>query len=86
MHLHLNLVRFYEFDCWRNEFNGRFNFSINQTLQDLKKNGYSYNNKLIENKRDLTLCFYCGENSYLKSENLCLFCLSEIDEELKNVL
>lgn len=86
MHLHLNLVKFYEFDCWRNEFKGRFTFSINQTLQDLKKNGYNFNKKLIENKQDLSLCFYCDENSYSESENLCLFCLSEIDEDLKNVL
>lgn len=79
IHLNLNLVKFYEFDCWENKFNSKFTFCINQTLQDLKKNGYYFNNKLIENKGDLSFCFYCDENSYSESENLCLFCLSEID-------
>lgn len=86
IHLHLYLVKFYEFDCWRNEFNGKFSFVISQALQDLKKNGYDFNNNLIKNKKDLSLCICCLENSYLESENLCLFCLSEFDEELKNVL
>ncbi len=78
-YLNLNLVRFYEFDCWKNDFNGKFTFSINQTLQDLKKNGYDFNYKLIENKNDLAFCLYCKEKSYSESENLCLFCLTEID-------
>lgn len=86
MHLHLNLVRFYEFDCWKKEFSGRFTFAINNALQDLKKNGYDFNKKLIENMPALSLCIYCAENSYSESEDLCLFCLSEIDEELKNML
>jgi len=86
IYLNLNLVRFYEFDCWKNEFNGKFTFSINQTLQDLKENGYGLNYKLIENKNDLSFCLYCNEKSYSDSENLCLFCLTEIDEEIKNVL
>ncbi|MCD8436046.1 hypothetical protein LNJ03_12190 [Tenacibaculum dicentrarchi] len=86
IYLNLNLVRFYEFDCWKDDFNGKFTFSINQTLQDLKKNGYDFNSKLIENKNDLSFCIYCNENSYSESENLCLFCLTEIDEEIKNVL
>lgn len=86
LHLNLNLVKFYEFDCWKDEFTGKFTFAINQCLQDLKKNGYEYNNYLIESKLDLMTCLYCGENSYSLSENLCFFCLTEFDEEIKNVL
>ena len=86
IYLNLNMVKFYEFDCWKNEFNGRFTFTINKTLQDLKKNGIELNYKLIKNKRDLSFCIYCDEISYSESENACLFCLTENDEEIKNVL
>jgi len=86
IYLNLNLVKFFEFDCWKDQFSERFSFAINNTLQDLKKNGFDYNIKLIKNKQDLLPCFYCGEKSYSESENLCYFCLTELDEELKNLL
>ncbi len=86
IHLHINLLRFYEFDCWKNDFHGKFTSTINNALQCLKKDGHEFNHKLLENSQDLSYCLFCDEKSYSGSENMCLFCLSEIEDELKDLL
>lgn len=85
LHFKFNLVKFYEFDCWEDEFSGKFTFTINHVLQDLKKSK-DFNYKLLENRQNLEYCLYCNEYSYSQEENNCLFCLTEIDDDVKNML
>ena len=86
LYLNAILTRFYSFNCWKEKFNCRFESYINFALQDVRKNGYDLNYALIKGKSNLSYCIYCEEKSYDDHQNLCLFCLTEMDEELKKVL
>ena len=86
IYLNQNLIKFFSFDCWKESFTDRFNFIINQTLQNLKKYGYEINPHLLYGKKNLLYCLFCEEISYSESENICLLCLNEEDDKMIDIM